>query len=673
MKPRTKEKKPSTALKINAQFNHKKNTEYMINSIMSGPNGVFIAMREAVNNSLDAGATDIRISVSVHEGIPALIIEDNGSGFNKKNIDSVMSYGYSSRKREDLTSIGTNGTGIKTFLALGSFDRTKITIYSVSKEMPECTKMELTFEYVLSLAKQDAKPGKHVHTVPIPPSWNSKMKRATGATLILTGYDGRKMKNAKQIITEFAQFLTPRAVKLIRIYDGHSLKEIAPAEFNGSSYELSLNTPKLGNVEFEIFYGGSGEGPVICGKINAIMSLTDLYRRLSPDQKRKMSKIWKTVSGHIYIEKANMYREHDNSFLDDFYSSNACGELLEILNVVSEELEKLDEAARDAEAFKKKKDIINNIIEAGKLVSPPILNQSNSLSMVAGPASGAVGADVEVYIVPKIIRIYTNKSETVVLTNKGNKTLNFDDAAWVSEDPSMATILEIKGGMATIKAGKNPGTTNVIITGSFGKHVMEVRVSKSMAGPFIIGPSYINPGERKEYELKQHEGPVVWSLEESNKGISLIADPTGKKKVSIEASLNCRDSSCILVARDSKKQVLAQKKVNVVENENRARNNRVIRIGEENYLLSVDTYYPEILAQVDTSFTDGLPSIVINPIHARVKNMGTVASIDAFLVSIAFAAVIHQSSEGKLNLVQAGTTAEKFISDVRQQLLNLKK
>ncbi|WP_298776711.1 ATP-binding protein [uncultured Shewanella sp.] len=75
-------------------------------------------VREAISNSYDAGASEIKISFEVikqyGESILKITLKDNGSGMTSGNLQNFFDLGNSTR-RDDETTIGEKGHGTKVY------------------------------------------------------------------------------------------------------------------------------------------------------------------------------------------------------------------------------------------------------------------------------------------------------------------------------------------------------------------------------------------------------------------------------------------------------------------------------------------------------------------------------------------------------------------------------
>lgn len=66
-----------------------------------GVQALAVSLRETINNAIDARAENVRIMLGSFRGKEALITMDDGVGFDRKGLNSVMGYAASSRLRTD--------------------------------------------------------------------------------------------------------------------------------------------------------------------------------------------------------------------------------------------------------------------------------------------------------------------------------------------------------------------------------------------------------------------------------------------------------------------------------------------------------------------------------------------------------------------------------------------
>lgn len=491
--------------------------------------------------------------------------------------------------------------------------------------------------------------------------------------MILTGFDGRKTKTLYQIAAEFGEYLTPKANGYVRIKDRDELIQIAPMKFQGRQYEFSYDTASLGNVEFDLFYGeNSAEGPIVCGAINAILPLTELYSRMDKKQKGKVSKVWKTTSGHIYLEKGNTFRLHDGNFSEKFYDSDACDQLIELLLMVSEELEQLSESKRNEDQISKKQHLINRIVEIGRKLMPslPFDEFSNAGNL---PANGLIPpSEQEYYFVPNCVRMHPGEVEVVTLVNKGTKFVDFSNIIWETND-RVITILQANAAKVTIKA-TSTGTASLIAKGPFGTHTVAIEISNAVDQPYIAGPTYVKPGDSYTYEVKRYtdSATLLWEVECKEKGVIGVPEITDKKKYTVKVEQDCSDTVITIFVRSKSSKVLIARKVIYVTEAGARKQAPVIRIAKRDYMLTCGSMFKDTVAQVDYLFREsGIPEIMVNPIHQRIKDLGYMQSMDHILVAIANAAVMDQVSEGIIRVAEAQGIVENFIWVMKENLLKV--
>ena len=65
----------------------------LIESLRSNGYTIFTAVKDLIDNSLDAGATEIKLYVIPVRGDFRIILADNGEGMNKETLDEAMRLG----------------------------------------------------------------------------------------------------------------------------------------------------------------------------------------------------------------------------------------------------------------------------------------------------------------------------------------------------------------------------------------------------------------------------------------------------------------------------------------------------------------------------------------------------------------------------------------------------
>jgi hypothetical protein len=77
-----------------------------------------VFLRELVQNSLDAAATQIDVDFTYDDGVMTIRVTDNGEGMNEQIIDKYLLTLFSSTKENDLTKIGKFGVGFVSIFAI---------------------------------------------------------------------------------------------------------------------------------------------------------------------------------------------------------------------------------------------------------------------------------------------------------------------------------------------------------------------------------------------------------------------------------------------------------------------------------------------------------------------------------------------------------------------------
>jgi hypothetical protein len=653
---------------IDAVVNHREVYMHMIQGHVQGDSGRFIALREAINNSFDAGATKIQIRIGKKEGVPTLTISDNGSGFSDKGVASAMGYAASANARDDVKTIGANGTGLKSFLGLGNIESTKLTLYSVHRQHPGCRKMTITFRYLMDMINKKTKAEDHVEDVAIPRNWFEDLEskdRTTGTTLELTGHSVKIIGTAKNIIKHLGEYLTPKACSHVEIFDEGDWHKVLPVAFKGKYYQFVYPMETLGMVMFNIYYGDSNaEGPTICASMNAIQPFFDLVKHLDTENKKQISKVWKVIGGHIYIEKGNTFRRHDGSFGNAFYESSACPDFLGLLQAVGQELELLNEQERNTQVLQKREMLVSKIIEASQTINP--VQPGTGGSPDAYKKGRMEPSQDELCLVPTRLRLYPGQTKSIYLHNIGTKSIDLSGVEWSLTSAGL-TVISTLGPQVTIKAGPQVSEVTLVAKLPNLEHKVLVNIDTMPVGPYISGPGGVKPGTEAFWHLLRYDKIVDWQISPSSSYIKLEQSTDTKGEIKLTVSDKSPEGSFKLTAyRKGTIEEVASKQI-LVTHQN-GRTSPIISVNNQEYNLMVDVYCPDTVAQIDYLWTEGeeLPTIVVNPLHPRVKNLGSHLALDHYLAAIATAALAYQLEKKIITVKQVAPLIEEFIGKLKE-------
>lgn len=671
----------ATKISINDQtrVNYPKLILQFIETILKGMNTLKVAMGEIVNNSFDANASRVKIFIDTFEGKNALFIMDDGTGFLREKLVSIMSYLYSSHSQEDTSKTGKNGTGSKSALGLGDFEKTKVTYVTKSRDYPNGIQFYFDLDYLIKFVDGKKVNSDDYITSKIDENIFAKngWYRDTGSTFILTGYDGRTV-SLDQIRKILSETLIPPVASKVEIFDDstNTFIAVSPVVPDGKYLSFSDKFKLLGNIKLDLYYGGSGEGPAICGPMNNICTFDDFFSELSKDYKNRVTRLWKSIGGYIYVENINTFRISNNSLNTKFYKEGACDELVECLQVIASELSKMNDEFKEEIELAKMQNVLEKISEVSAKISgtPEVLNKNGGGSMFAKPGL----SDKAIFIVPKDIDLMPNDKIEVTLHNKGTTGLNFGDAVW-SVKGSLVTLggkgTGNKGRNVTINAGKNTGTCVIEIKGpSFGDHILKVRVGSyaTTTTPYIAGAKYLNPGSESTYSLNRCDrvSDPKWNINSKHSGVSITE--TNGKEVVIKVEKNTPIHDFTLECFDDKNKIITTKRIGVVSGKGR-KQLPMVTIGDKVFSVYFSTHYLNCIAVVEHDDKNDYPMIVLNPIHDIVKKQHYwMNKVGGLINGMAMAAAIFQVESGEVSQKKAMQVASEFIVSIQNGLFNKK-
>lgn len=635
----------------------------LILQAMKGSQGVGIALQELTNNSFDARADKIRFFI---ENSNTLVQQDDSSGFDTKGIISALSYGKSSRKRNDKSTTGANGTGLKSVLGLDVDDalkNVKVIIYSVSVEYPKGIRLEFDFEYLVKLAEKEIS-GRENITIGIDKKlfqygWN----RVTGTTIIITGYDPEKIKSSEKIIEQLSKILTPRAAGRVSVLNGNDFQTIVPEPIDGIFWDFQHESQSLGKIDFDIYYGGVNDGPILCGPINSALPFSDFFKELTKQQKERITRDWLSLGGHIYIERLNEYRDHNGSFTKEFFDKRICDDLVETLHVVISELKELHQqeaTIKDKEQYDK---LVKDICKWSREI---YATPTNIIPNAENPKNHFFNyLDQDFYILPRRLSVKPKDKMEVVLNNVGTKFIDFKGAKWSCNSDTIKIFGS--GQKATIHTTIETNAV-VKIEGSFGIHEIKVFVNDTKDTPYIYGLKNVLAGKTYEYELKNYtDNNIAWTLSNA-KGVFM---KTGQgKKIIVTIPEQESQHDFVLTCKLGKKEI-AKKTVYITEEGGIGKLPR-LTVGKEDYLLAIGTHYKNCVAQLETDGPEEFSTIILNPIHEFLKGLNVSQKLPFILHNIAMAGCCGQIQKGIITPQYAMNVACEFVTHMQARAINKK-
>lgn len=630
---------------------------------------------EAISNSIDAEAKEIFIRLVTHNKKAAICIIDTGKGFSTSGIASALNYAKSNKSKDDLKTIGKNGTGLKSLLTLGNPEEVRVEIFTMSDDYPAGAKIVLDFEFLVSIYEnKNLKISDYVNhlTGDDRHAFYQGLKRERGSTIMITGFDPEKIKDDKSVVSYLTQRISPRAAKLVKVWKSGAFASLETNHIQGEPFYMEFNAPELGDVVFDLYYNGPNDGPLICGELNTMMRYRAFLEQLGPKGRKLFPKVWGSVGGWVYIQGANKYRGHDGSFEQGFRDSGALAALTEMFQVVGSEIMSLQESQVDQKKLEENLEILKTIAA---------MNQPENMFPVVKPGSksgqermpltyGAV--DVDHFIVPSQVMLYQNSSREILLRDLGRKgqETNFGAAQWNYDSKKLLVVGN--GGSVTLNANNALGQTTIKVKGyhSNFEHAINVIIQERPNNIFIDGPRLVNPGTENEYSLEapadgdQLPDIIQWKIAK----IAHVSVVANGSKVLLCVAKEAPTQSVELYALDKKGKILAVKKIQITD---KSGNRPIItRIGMCDYILTSSVSYPTCAVQYESADdSTGLPVLHINPHHPAIKMAAT--RFDVFVVmasGMAAAAVAHQTADQIISAEKGMNIFWEFVGKIKEHL-----
>ncbi len=656
----------STPVIIKPEVGYREFLQQAIEGQVRGSKGLVVALRETINNSLDAQAKNVRIQCGTHQKVSALIIMDDGVGVSSKGLVSIMSYFISSRLRKDNKTIGANGTGRTALLGLGDIYKTRVTILTISEEYPNGIEASFDFEYLVQLLEQKID-SISLESFKNKSDFQQNWPRKSGTTVILTGFDEQTVKDEVHILGTLStvEEITTRTSERISVFVKHSWKKLVKTPIVGTPLTRQGEMPLLGKVDLELYHGGPNDGPTICGPINSIMSFTDIYKTFSIDQKNRISKHWLSIGGYIYIENANQFRGDDNEFKSEFYKGRACEQLVMILAQNNQSIEELSEdTTQEKKAIESLRVVMKRISEISKSlfgahkVPDPVLQTKDIVSTEIPKLK-------EIDLIPLTVRLRSGEETNVRIENRGARNIDFSDAVWKSASEDITSI-EGKGEIVKFRPGKLLGKCEATVRGSFGSHVIKVIRDDTEPKPRIKGPKFVNPGDRVSYLLCEHDSDkVLWVFDGNAKGFEFDNDTGNPKSMIVIIPKDTNQLSVNLMCTTLKNKPIAQKNIVVIKS--KEDKPLTVTIGKQEYYMQFGSYH-KCMVQIERPSDDELPSLILNPLHEGFGKLNLQMRISEILSALATAGIADQVEQGILTASESMHVNSEFIPTFKKRM-----
>lgn len=313
-------------------------------------NAAVAALRQVIENSLDAGALDIRI---IFEQGKMLRVEDNGSGLLQENVVSVNSLFRKFKKAGK--GIGKNNSGRLFTLAVGD----GLDFLFQSKDYP--SPHTLTFGWMQGEELLRGTLNNPPFAVQKPPEW---WKMKTGQTGTIVVFRDLQWKRIPKRIDDLKRQLSEA------IAPWHSDK----VTFNGAAlprreaiheYTDSFTDPHLGDVRLAFYQlaerSRSRNDAVFLGS-NPVCTVAEFLNGITDPSLQGLLPVWmltNTLVGYVDIPAVNVFKHHDASKLQQnlYRNEELVMRILTFLHELSRKLEEefslreSDKEARSSDEF----------------------------------------------------------------------------------------------------------------------------------------------------------------------------------------------------------------------------------------------------------------------------------------------------------------------------------
>lgn len=530
------------------------NADAILDDVIGTGPTFFPGLKQAVENAVDAGATEIRIEV-VNRGQTSgyICIIDDGHGFRTENFESFCSLRVSSKKGKK-GQIGKHGSGRLFLLRFAG----SLRVFTKSEEFPKLSTFSFTREDAVALIKSTERsfPREEVRK----PTWLA-LESKTGSALIIECVNWKEVPTIREMIARFAEHLKPSIASIVKI-NGESL---VPRDVVGEVIQQSFQADYLPGVqEVELFIPVErrrGE-EIMIGALNQICGMSTFYRQLKPLDAGMVpsSLLDRSVCGAIYIPALNEYRASSAEELEsDFYGAKGTDLRLAVLRFMQEEIRPLVEAA-----FQRKRQRDDAIEQTAFLegivdrinpafdFDPNAVRGGGSDSEDKGPKSRPIREGLQVNT--RYLTLTPGDQFTFRITRKSGTSGKF---SW-DDSGSGGKVVPKSGTEVVYTAGKNLSPEGepfrLIVWDEKASDLsvtIQIQIVKEL--PVSITPQFVEVAQGASHVFRlrnsiETSGLVGWRVKGKRLGVSLLRDTGSSTEVMVDEKATL--GSYTLVAED---------------------------------------------------------------------------------------------------------------------------
>jgi len=303
-----------------------------IRNVASGNDAIYQAIRQALENVVDAGGTYLKILLD--EKTKTITFIDNGCGMGKKERTGFHSLHKGSK--DGINTIGRNNSGRVAFLALAE----SVTVVSRTMENGKLTLFEFPFSLdVFSKIFEAAALKKTIDIAPIKAHALEKHIEKTGTVIVLEGVNWDKVHGIQYLRRNLPNYFSRKYAKMI-LLNGSPLPEKQQV---GEPLIYSVEHPILGTIDVDLFLvsemdkSAERDHEVRLGANNPIFKTWQVFlqKYVTPEQIRfvPVKLLNEQLGGTILIKGLNKFREHSSHDLLDerFVGSKEQAALIDFL------------------------------------------------------------------------------------------------------------------------------------------------------------------------------------------------------------------------------------------------------------------------------------------------------------------------------------------------------